>query len=204
MVSKVQLYAITVIISIVFVGGSWSATGTPDITLLRFLSIAVLVCSGLLLIWDQWLWKVRLFQLLPKVPRDLNGTWEAMLETLWVDPETRLSPASKTVYVVIRQTSSNMSVGLISNESKSKSSLARLVEEDGSWLVHYLYTNEPQVDLRERSPIHHGSGVLSVVGNPPSRISGTYWTDRNSKGKLALGRRSLKHADDFQGAMQLF
>jgi hypothetical protein len=203
-VSKIKLYVIAVIISMVFVGGSWSATGTPDVTLLRYLSIAVLVCSALLLIWDQWLWKIRPFQLLPQVARDLNGTWEATLESLWVDPETQLAPAPKTVYVVIRQTSSEMSVSLISNESKSKSSLARIVKEEGSWLVHYLYTNEPLVDLRERSPIHHGSGVLNVVGNPPSRIAGVYWTDRNSKGKLALGRKSKRHADDFEGAAQLF
>jgi len=204
MVSKVVLNAIAVIISAVFVIGTWVTTGTPDTAFLRFFSIAVLVCSVLLFVWDQWAWKLRPFQLLPGVTRDISGTWETTLESLWIDPTTKKSPPAKTVYVVIRQTSSSASVTLISDESKSKSSLARVIKEDGSWLIHYVYTNVPRVDLRGHSPIHHGSGVLSIVGNPAQRIAGSYWTDRDSKGQLTLNRRSKKSAEDFQGGVELF
>lgn len=204
MVGKTLLTAIAVIISAVFVVGSWVTTGTPNIAFLRFFSIAVFVCSVLLLAWDQWVWKFRPFQLLPGVPRDVSGTWETTLESLWIDPKTKKSPAPKTVYLVIRQTSSSASVTLISNESKSKSSLARVIKEDGSWLIHYIYTNEPQVDLRAHSPIHHGSGVLSIVGCPAQRVAGSYWTDRDSKGKLTLSRRSKSQAEDFKGGSELF
>lgn len=204
MVGKILLNAIAIIISAVFVAGSWITTGTPNTDFLRFFSIAVFVCSVLLLLWDQWAWRLRTFQLLPGVPRDVSGTWETTLESLWVDPKTKKSPAPKTVYVVIRQTSSSASVTLISNESKSKSSIARVIKEDGSWLIHYVYTNEPQVDLRAQSPIHHGSGVLSIVGSPAQRIAGSYWTDRDSKGKLTLNRRSKLHAEDFEGGAHVF
>ena len=204
MIGRVLLSVIAIVITAVFVVGSWITTGTPDTGFLRFFSAAVFICSVLLLIWDQWAWKLRLFQLLPGVPRDISGTWETALESLWTDPKTKKSPAPKTVYVVIRQTSSSVAVTLISNESKSKSSIARVIKEDGSWLVHYLYTNEPQVDLRLRSPIHHGSGVLSIVGNPAKRIAGSYWTDRDSKGKLALSKRSRKSAEDFEDGNQIF
>lgn len=204
MVGKTLLTAIAIIISAVFVVGSWITTGTPNIEFLRFFSIAVLLCSVLLFLWDQWAWKLRPFQLLPSVPRDVSGTWETTLESLWIDPKTKKAPAPKTVYLVIRQTSSSASITLISNESKSKSSIARVIKEGGSWLIHYVYTNEPQVDLRAHSPIHHGSGVLSIAGSPAQRIAGSYWTDRDSKGKLTLTRRSKSQVEDFEGGVRVF
>jgi len=204
MVNGILLRVIAVIISAVFVVAVWITTGKFEPSFLQFFSIAVLVCTVLLFVWDRWAWKLPPFQKIPAVTRDISGTWETTLESLWIDPETGKSPDPKIVYLVIRQTSSNATVTLISNESTSKSSLARLVQEDGSWLLHYLYTNEPRVDLRKRSPIHHGSGVLSIVGNPVKRITGSYWTDRDSKGKLSLLRRTTKHAEDFEEGIELF
>jgi hypothetical protein len=204
MISGTLLRVIAVIISVVFVAGSWITTGSPDTSLLSSFSIAVLVCSVSLILWDRYFWKLPPIQAIPGVARNISGTWESTLESLWVDPATGNNPDAKTVYLVIRQTSSKASVTLISNESLSKSSLARVVREEGSWVLHYIYTNEPQVDLRARSPIHHGSGVMSIVGSPVKRLSGSYWTDRDSKGKLTLLRRSAKHADDFEEGENLF
>lgn len=204
MVGGLTLRIIAIIISAVFVVAIWVTTGKFELSFLQFFSIAVLVCSVLLFVWDRWAWKLSLFQSVAGVTRNVSGTWEAKLESLWIDPATGKSPDPKMVYIVIRQTSSGTSITLISDESKSKSSLARLVHEDGSWLLHYLYTNEPHVDLREKSPIHHGSGVLSIVGKPVRRITGSYWTDRDSKGKLSLIRRSKKLAEDFEDGAELF
>lgn len=174
MIGRVTIYIIAGIVSAVFIIGSWVTTGNPEIWFLRFLSIAVAVCSVLLFIWDQWAWKWPPFQRIPSVTRDISGTWETLLESMWIDPNTGKPITPKTVYVVVRQTSSTTSLTLISNESKSKSSIARVIREDGSWLVHYVYSNEPQLDLRRRSPIHHGSGVLSITGNPVKRLAGGY------------------------------
>ena len=204
MISGFLVRVITVIISAVFVGATWLTTGTADIGFLRFFSGAVFVVSVSLTLWDKWIWKLSIFQKLPNVTRDVSGTWETRLESFWVDPETGKRPAVKTVYIVVRQTSAQASVSLLSNESKSRSSLARVVKENDSWILHYIYTNEPAADFRHRSQIHHGSGVLEIVGNPASRIKGSYWTDRDSKGTLILGRRSPQLAEDFQGAAELF
>ncbi|WP_374953338.1 hypothetical protein [Rathayibacter sp. AY1A3] len=204
MVNGILLRVIIIIVSAVFVAAVWFTTGRFEPTFLQFFSIAVLACSVLLFVWDRWAWKLRLAQAIPGVTRNIDGTWEATLESLWIDALTGESPDPKTVYVVIRQTSTSATVALISNESKSKSSIARVVREDGSWLLHYLYTNEPQMGLREKSPIHHGSGVLAIVGSPAKRIIGSYWTDRNSKGKLSLTRRKTTHAEDFEQGVELF
>jgi hypothetical protein len=198
------LRVIAILISAVFVVGAWVSTGKPDFSFLRFFSIAVLVVTIALAVWDKWLWKIPLAQKLPGVSRDISGTWEAELESLWIDPATGKVPPKKTVYLVVRQTSAKASITLISNESKSKSSTARIIQEDGSWLLHYIYTNEPDVALLKRSPIHHGSGVLAITGNPAKRVAGTYWTDRDSKGKLTLERRSRKLGEDFRDCEEFF
>jgi hypothetical protein len=198
------LRVIAILISAVFVVGVWVSTGKPDFSFLRFFSIAVFVVTIALAVWDKWLWKTRAAQQLPGVSRDISGTWEAELESLWIDPATSKVPPKKTVYLVIRQTSATASITLISDESKSKSSTARIIKEDGSWLLHYIYTNEPDVALLKKSPIHHGSGVLAITGNPAKRIAGTYWTDRDSKGKLTLERRSRKLGEDFRDCAELF
>lgn len=200
MISDLLLRAIVLIVLAVFLVASWITTGAPDTSLFSLFSAAVFACTVLLLVWDRWVWKWKIAQLIPGVVRDLSGTWEATLDSLWIDPATDVSPAPKTVFVVIRQTSSSASATLISDESKSKSSLARIVKEDGSWTLHYVYTNEPILKARKRSPIHHGSAVLAVTGSPAKRIEGGYWTDRDSKGHLTLTRRSTKICEDFEEA----
>lgn len=200
MISGILIRVLVVIVSVVFVVGSWIATGAPNTSLFSFFSIAVFVCTVLFMLWDKWIWKSKFAQMIPGVSRNLSGTWEATLDSFWINPATGSSPPAKTVYMVVRQTSSSASVTLISDESKSKSSLARVVEEDGSWLLHYVYTNEPRLEVRGRSPIHHGSAVLAATGSPAKRLEGGYWTDRDSKGQLKLLRRSKKLAEDFKEA----
>ncbi|WP_146362261.1 hypothetical protein [Arthrobacter yangruifuii] len=200
MINGALIRVIAVIISAVFVIGSWVTTGSPETSFLRFFSIAVLTCTILLFVWDKWIWKWKLVQWIPGVSRNLSGTWAATLESFWTDPSTGTSSPAKTVYVVIRQTSSTASVTLISDESTSKSSVARVAEEDGSWVLYYLYTNKPRLEVRRRSAIHHGSAVLSATGSPAKRLEGGYWSDRDSKGQLKLTKRSKKLADDFEEA----
>lgn len=204
MANGVVVRFIAAIVAAVLVAGTWASTGHPDFTLLRFLSIAVFIVTLLLALWNSVLWHLKPVQYLKGVDRDLRGTWEADLESFWIDPKTGTRLPVKTVYVVIRQTSSSISVTLISNESRSRSSIARLVVEDGSFTLHYLYTNEPSQAHRDHSPIHHGSGVLAVVGQPAKRIAGAYWTDRDSKGNLTLKRRVRKLGDDFQDCVGFF
>jgi hypothetical protein len=204
MANGILTRAVAVIVSIVFVVGSWIIAGSPDLIFVRLFSIAVLVASSVVFAWDRWMWKWPLAQRIPGVTRDVSGTWETTLESMWTDPASGTPPDPKTVFVVIRQTSSFASLSLISNESTSSSSIARLIREDGIWLVHFVYTNEPGVSVRGRSPIHHGSGVLSIVGSPAKRLAGSYWTDRDSRGTLALSRRSGKYAEDYSDGLDLF
>ncbi len=192
------------VVAAVFMIGSWAKTGDPLVSLLSLFSAAVFVVSFAFALWDKWFWKIPLVQRIPTVPRNICGTWRGTLDSMWVNPNTGESPSQKTVYVVVRQTASSVTVTLISDESKSKSSLSQVKHEDGEWLLHYIYSNEPHVAVRGRSPIHHGSGVLSLVGNPVAKISGSYWTDRDSKGFIELIGHTRRVATDFSEAEALF
>ena len=42
--------------------------------------------------------------------------------------------------------------------------------------------------------------MLAVTGSPARRLEGGYWTDRDSKGRLKLMKRSKTLAEDFEEA----
>lgn len=192
-----------VVISILAVS-SWVTRGELDLTLLRFFSTAVLVVTLLLTAYDLFLWRLSLVQRIPGVPRSVRGTWKGTIASMWVDPSTgaRINPID--AYVVVRQTSTTVTVRLLTQESTSSSTLARVAQPDGSPVLDYLYLNHPRATVRDRSPMHHGSVALEISGMPAHRMMGWYWTDRDSKGEMKFDTRSSKLADDFDDAAALF
>jgi hypothetical protein len=191
----------------IFMVSAWVHGGKPDWSMLQIFSTAVFVCTIMFNVWDFWLWRLPWIQRIPGVgiPRSLRGTWKGTLTSFWIDPETGSSPPSKTVYLVVQQTASLVTVKLMTDESKSASALAEVSEADGSLVLAYMYLNKPDLRVEYRSRIHHGSTVLDVSGNPARRLKGHYWTDRDSKGELDFAERNKKNlADDFTEAAELF
>lgn len=198
----IQLVAIVVIA--VFAGGIWLSGDQVKVDWLRFYSMAVVAAVALVGVWDRWLWRVPLAQRFAAVPRDLRGTWNGVLTSFWKDPATGESPEPKPAFLVIRQTSSKVSITLLTNESRSTSSLATVSTRDEATSLDYFYLNLPDSRHRDRSPIHPGSASLDVTGRPASRLKGQYWTDRNSRGELDFKVRSSTLVDDYDQAVGLF
>ncbi len=188
----------------VFSIGTWVTSGELDIGWLRFFSAGVLVATVALSAWDLWFWRIPVIQRIPGVPRSVRGTWKGTLTSFWQDPDTDSRVDPKVAYLVIRQTSSLVSVKLLTDESQSSSSLAAVSVPDRTAVLVYLYLNRPSASVENKSRMHHGSTVLDIAGNPPKRLSGRYWTDRDSRGGLAFTERSKKIADDYLDAVELF
>ncbi len=74
----------------------------------------------------------------------------------------------------------------------------------GHYQVVATYQNVPKLLEREGSPIHLGTLILEMAGRRPVRMSGSYWTDRNTKGELTLVERRWRLRADFQSAKALF
>jgi SMODS-associating 2TM, beta-strand rich effector domain len=201
---RILVQVIAFIVVTVFAAGIWFTGGTLDLQWLRFFSASVFISVSVLTIWENWAWHLPLVQNLPQVPRDLRGTWKGTLESFWINPETGLSPPIKDAYLVIRQSKTTISVVLLTNESKSKSSLAMISDDGVSASLDYMYLNRPDSRYEYRSRMHHGSTSLDITGKPAVRLQGRYWTSRDSRGELDFNQRKMKFADDFLQAETLF
>jgi hypothetical protein len=192
------------IVVAVFALGIVLTGGHPDPKLLQFFAWAVFAATAVLWIWERFVWKWGPAQGLPRVPRNLNGTWKGQLESFWKDPSTGQSPPPKDVYLVIRQTATTTVVALLTNESRSDSSVAMVSDEPGLTTLAYIYLNRPDPKYEDRSRMHHGGTTLDVTGRPATRLRGRYWTDRDTRGQLDFTERRSSLADDFAQAQAMF
>jgi hypothetical protein len=103
--------------------------------------------------------------------------------------------------LAIDQTYSEVSVTLMTRESKSRTLLAVLDSPARSQCnLSGIYLNAPEILRREGSPIHYGGFILEVCGSPVERLEGSYWTSRASKGTLVLEGHSSRIFESFAQA----
>jgi len=195
---------VAAVVALVFAAGLWLSGSAVNVTWLRYYSIGVFAATLLLTVWDRWLWRLPLFQHLDPVPTKISGTWRGTLESAWVDPATGATPPSKTVYLVVRQRYSSIAVVLLTDESRSNSTLARITTSDGIASLDYMYLAQPDILIQHRSRMHHGATSLQISGSPCPRLSGRYWTDRDSKGALDFTEHRPGLASDYEDAERLF
>jgi hypothetical protein len=184
---------------------SYVAQGAPVTSdLARPLGAAAAAAVLLLQAFDRLLWR------LPGVRRFvgrpfIGGTWRGILASHWVDPKTgQRIPPDPEVYMVIRQTFWSVSARLITRESKSYSMVATVDSEgDSQFTLLAIYRNTPRASVRDRSPIHHGSLMVDISGDPPTRLEGFYWTDRKTMGELEFTTRFARVVNDYAAAQKL-
>lgn len=204
MIAKPLVQALVALVVLVFAVGILTSGGRADAGWLSFYSYAVGVAMIGLWLWDRWLWRTGPAQKFRAIPHDLRGTWKGTLTSQWTDPLTSLPIPAKPAYLVIHQTWSAVSVTLLTDESASQSSLAKVKAEDNSASLDYMYLNEPKSSIEHRSRMHHGSTSLAISGRPAIRLYGRYWTDRESRGELDFKQHSSALADDYENAENLF
>lgn len=204
MTRRLAIQLLVAVVAGVFVLGIYLSGDTVEAEWLRFFSPAVLVVTLIWSAWDNWIWRWPWAQAIKGVPRNVRGTWRGSLTSLWTDKSGQRVP-TKDVYIVVRQTFATVSVALFTDESASRSSLGRVSSLDSQAQLDYIYLNKPDPQFEPRSRIHHGSTSLNVIGKPPSRLRGRYWTDRNSHGELDFNeRRQRSFAEDYESASALF
>ena len=201
---RLLVQSIAAVVVLVFTVGIWSTGGVVKPAWLRFFSVSVFIALALLAVWDKWLWRFALVEALRGVPRDISGTWKGTVTSFWTDPATREAAPPKPAFLVVRQTASTISIVLLTDESRSVSSVSAVSEADGMASLDYLYLGTPDSRYEHRSRMHRGSASLNITGRPATRLRGRYWTDRDSKGELDFAARASRIADDYQEAASLF
>jgi len=173
--------------------------GAQDIgQLFRYILVPVPVVLTSLVVFNLYCWKWKWLNPWFSKRPVLIGTWRGELKTSWIDPETKEHPPAIKCFAVVRQTFTMLSIRLYTEESKSYLIAERLLREpDGIYKIACVYQNEPDTELRgKRSEIHFGAMILSVEIN--DRMSGHYWTDRETKGKISLSHISNELASSFE------
>jgi hypothetical protein len=163
-------------------------------------SVVVTVVVIGMILFDRWLWRI------PPMPRLLrcpviSGTWKGTIQSSWKDPATQERIDPVVAYFAIRQTYSTISLRMLSEESRSESLVAALERRVNSIpRLTSTYENTPGVLIQDQSRIHHGALLLEVHGMPANRLTGWYWTDRDTKGEVVLRQHTHKVFTRFEDA----
>jgi hypothetical protein len=166
--------------------------------------VAAMVAIGVA--FDKWVWRWPILRgWLVKRP-DIRGTWLVALKGDWENPETKEKIHTITCYMVVRQTLSTLSMRLMTQQSSSALITGKIfTEDDGYYRVATIYRNEPKLEIRGvRSEIHYGAFVLDIHGTPPNSLSGNYWTDRKTTGRINLSNRKKQLFSTFEEAAASF
>lgn len=161
-----------------------------DIPIIRLLSVAPWVVLIVILtittnftsrpIWSLLRW------LNPSLYPDLNGTWEGEI----ILEDGKAIPAR----AVIRQNLVQAQIDLHTKTSKSLTLETTPVIEAGQCKIYYTYRSQPS---NVKWPSYTGSTILDVRNSAikkttPLELSGYYFTDRKTCGRISLKQTSTK------------
>lgn len=141
-------------------------------------------------------WKYAVFQgWLVDVP-DISGKWTGIAKSNFIAGDGEGDDAKEIpVTVEIVQTFTSVNVRFIPDTGKSASysvtaSFVHDPEAQRCRLI-YTYTNEPKVN-ESHLDRHFGTAILEVEGTAPTKMHGSYMTDRKNqtKGDIELFRKS--------------
>jgi hypothetical protein len=181
---------------ILFVAGS-----ALDPAALRPFGLVTTLVALLVAAFDRWLWKISLLHgWFVKRPY-ISGTWAVEIRSTWTNHDGGTATAPIMGYMAIRQTYSSLSLRLMTSEATSQAITASVsAGDDGTYNVAAVYRAVPGATVRDRSPIHHGGLLLEVLDRSPDVITGTYWTDRATRGDLKLSQRQHGFFSDYAAA----
>lgn len=157
------------------------------------------VAAGVVLTgWDIYLWRVPFIHRFLRRPR-IEGTW---VVTLSPTDESHISKGGNrgpiSAYLIVKQTYWDLAVRQYTLESTSDLRAhfwARGSTGSPDVLV-FTYENIPKQEVQHRSGRHYGTCQLDPTTRIPREITGVYFTDRYTKGDMALRLhdRSTGHA----------
>lgn len=171
---------------------------------LRYLSLANGIVLLIAVAFDRWLWKLGVFRpWLVKIP-DLSGTWRVTLHSNWKGPGSSTAEPPIEAYLAVYQTLTSLRMRLMTTQSVSQLLGSQVSPSpDGSSSIAVVYRNEPSIQYRPTSPIHHGAMLLYIPLKREATIKGTYWTDRGTSGDIELESRVQGILDDFAVAKEV-
>jgi hypothetical protein len=170
----------------------------------KWTTTAMSAATLLVLAFDKWIWRwpgVKAVINYLRMPPVLHGTWAGEIQ---YDKDSKGSSGKIPVYLVIRQTFTDLKMISYVSTSESSSLTAEISKnEHGSRQLAYAYRTLVPYGTRKDNPSTDGLAVLGIVGSPVRELSGSYFTDRGGSGRIVLSAYSPKLAESFSDAEQL-
>jgi hypothetical protein len=146
----------------------------------------------LLSLFTKWGWKFNIFKgwLVPYP--DLNGSWTGYIYSNWQNPQTGDKPPPIPTMLTIKQSFFYISCVMHTAEMKSFSYIEGFVIDSERQLkqLTYVYTSKPNLSVLNRSKPHDGTTVFDIIEKPDLKLTGRYWTERETTGEIKLEFKS--------------
>lgn len=199
--TKTFLYVILIISFGIFYALYLLTTPKPS-DLIGFAKLIPKVISidlVIFLIFQKWLWKLSIFKNWLVPFQNLNGTWKGFIHTNWINPETGKKPEPIPVILTIHQSFSKISCVMRTKEMVSHSYISDFIIEKESQInrLSYSYISNPNQTVRERSVVHNGTMLFDIIDSGVKKLSGQYWTERQTTGQVKLEFWKKKKLQDY-------
>lgn len=170
----------------------------------KWTTTAMSAATLLVLAFDKWIWRwpgVKVVINYLRMPPVLHGTWAGEIH---YDKDNKGGSGKIPVYLVIRQTFTDLKIISYVSTSESNSLTAEISKsEHGSRQLAYAYRTLVPYGARKDNPSTDGLAILGIVGSPVKELSGSYFTDRGGSGRIVFSSHSPKLAESFSDATQL-
>lgn len=170
----------------------------------KWTTTAMSAATLLVLAFDKWIWRwpgIRAVINYLRMPPVLHGTWAGEIQ---YDNDSRGNSGKVPIYLVIRQTFTDLKIISYASTSESNSLTAEISKsEHGNRQLAYVYRTIAPYGTRKGNPSTDGLAILGIVGSPVRELSGSYFTDRGGSGRIVLNTHSPKLAESFTDAERL-
>lgn len=187
---KNSVYSLVLISAIVWFVLAWffGSNFSEAKVFFKLVPNVVTIDLFIIAVFTKWLWKFKCFrEWLVPFP-NINGSWIGYIHTNWVNPETEQRVPPIPVMLTVNQSFSQISCIMHTSEMKSYSiSEGFNIDKDRQIKqLTYIYTSRPRILLNQRSVPHDGAIVFDIIEAPEKKLTGRYWTERDTKGEIVL------------------
>lgn len=134
---------------------------------------AVGLATVIMAAYERWLWRINPFETTPALKKIYTGKIVSSYDNI-----------ERPIELYIKQSLLSVQITMVSAESRSNSLSASVTGINGENSLIYHYLNTPQSKYRDRSEVHYGTAVLTIIDG--TMLKGRYYTDRKTNGDIEL------------------
>ena len=113
---------------------------------------AVGLATVIMAAYERWLWRINPFETTPALKKIYTGKIVSSYDSI-----------ERPIELYIKQSLLSVQITMVSAESRSNSLSASVTGINGENSLIYHYLNTPQSKYRDRSEVHYGTAVLTII-----------------------------------------